>query len=172
MYKIRFLWRKIIAVVSSFITVHFLAACRIVQCMYGMPEDEEEILCMYGMPPGYGEISGTVTGNADGKEMPLANVKIYEVGPQASSETIHSEDDPCIARTDNFGRYYIDRYEKGEYTFRFEDGDGAENGLFKSKEETISYNGSDMTHDVSLELDDTQTDSTSETTETTETTGQ
>ena len=172
MYKIRFLWRKIIALFSSLIGLNILTSCK------DAPQDAtetakvipEEVPCLYGMPPDYGEITGIVKGDSDGDgiEEPLADVKIYE--KISSTSNSQSGTKEYVATTDYEGQYFIERNAKGEYTFSFEDGDGSENGLFKSKEETISYNGSDMTHDVSLELDDTQTDSTSETTDTTDTT--
>ena len=125
---------------------------------------------MYGMPEDLGCITGFVTGDFDGDgiEVPLADVKIYE--KISSTSNSQSGTKEYVATTDYAGQYFIERNAKGEYTFSFEDGDGAENGLFKSKEETISYNGTDMTHDVSLESDDTQADSTSETADTTDTT--
>ncbi|MBR4374554.1 MAG: hypothetical protein IKP49_09365 [Treponema sp.] len=173
MYKIRFLWRKIIALFSSLIGLNILTSCK------DAPQDAtetakvipEEVPCLYGMPPDYGEITGIVTGDSDGDgiEEPLENVKIYEkVKTNSTSES--ETEESYLTKTDIGGYFRIDRYDKGEYIFKFVDGDGSENRLFKSKEETISYNGSDMTHDVSLELDDMQTDSTSETADTTDTT--
>lgn len=154
MYKMRFIWKKIIAIVSSFIGLNFLTACRnAFVCMYGAPEDTpEDVLCMYGMPEDYGNISGTVSGDidGDGKPEPLANVKIYEKNPPHSVDE-PAKDEEYVTKTGEDGQYFIRRYEKGEYSFRFEDGDGSENGFFKSKEETIKYEGTDMTHDVTME---------------------
>ena len=112
---------------------------------------------MYGMPPNYGYISGTVKGDSDGNgtTKPLANVKIYSESENFKHSGMPSEDG-LIYQTSGDGRYFIDLWEKGQYTFRFEDGDGIENGSFKTQKKTFSWQeGTELTdQDITLEPDE------------------
>ena len=105
----------------------------------GLFSRENAGVSLYGMPPNYGYISGTVRGdvNKDGKMQPLPNVKIYSV----NKNTDGSNAEEYMGETTSSGKYYLDLYESGEYTFRFEDGDGEENGLFKPLEKTFIFKG-------------------------------
>ena len=111
-------------------------------------------LGMYGMPPNYGYISGTVKGdiNDDGTATPLANVKIYCENASASFSTTIDEES-LVYQTAEEGTYFVELWEDEDYVFRFEDGDGLENGLFKSQTKTFSYKAGNKQsgQDITLE---------------------
>lgn len=96
---------------------------------------------MYGSPSArygatvYGDIKG------DGTKSPLKDVKVRIVGKNSSTLT-----------TDSNGKFGISFWDAGEYEFIFVDGDGAENGSFKSttKKVTLKYNDS-VTDEITLE---------------------
>ena len=124
-------------------------------CDEGLGIFVTEGVAAYGMPPNWGYISGTVTGdsNGDGTATPLANVKIYA----DTENTVYSADESgLVSITNDRGKFHIDLYKEGTYTFRFEDGDGSENGSFKAQEKTISWKNSERleNQDITLERDD------------------
>jgi hypothetical protein len=113
----------------------------------------EETLCMYGMPENYGSMSGTVYGNTGGEKKPLPNVKIYGTGKGLET----SLEDGSLFKTGEDGRYFIDIFDGGEYTFTFKDGDGEENGLYETLEVKVDHeSGMADERDVTLEIDGTK----------------
>lgn len=139
---LRSLSKKLFTFVCSLLGLHFLISC-------GEKEDRSNV-ALYGMPPNYGQITGTIRGdvNDDGTIQPLANVKIY-----GDEDKPGSTDEKLILTTHEDGKYWIDLWKNGEYTFRFVDGDGAENGQFKSQTKTFTFKEgtSQRNQDITLE---------------------
>ncbi len=138
---LRSLSKKLFTFVCSLLGLHFLVSC-------GEKEDRSNV-ALYGMPPNYGQIIGTVKGDTDGNGTvePLANVKIYgdENKPESTKEEL-------VFTTNESGKFVFDLFQTGKYTFRFEDGDGAKNGSFKSQVKTFTHTGkSQYDQDITLE---------------------
>ena len=96
---------------------------------------------MYGSPSArygatvYGDIKG------DGTKSPLKDVKVRIVGKNSSTLTTGSD-----------GKFGISFWNAGEYEFTFEDGDGAENGSFKTKTKKIALKNNDsVVEEITLE---------------------
>jgi len=141
---LRSLSKKLFTFVCSLLGLHFLISCG------NNDDDRIKLVSLYGMPGNYGQISGTIRGdvNGDGTTQPLANVKIY-----GDEDKPGSTDEKLILTTHEDGHYWISLWKNGEYTFRFVDGDGAENGQFKSQTKTFTFKEgtSQYNQDITLE---------------------
>lgn len=138
---LRSLSKKLFTFVCSLLGLHFLISC-------GEKKDFDYPV-LYAPLPNSGVIMGTVKGDVDGNGTlkPLANVKIY--GNQSEPG---STEEYLLRTTPETGLFFFYLTKNGEYTFRFEDGDGAENGSFKSQKKTFTYTGSDQKdQDITLE---------------------
>ena len=141
---------KILSLICSLLGIPLLFSCDDDSAVF---KTETEEPCLYGMPPNYGQFIGTVSGDVHdtGKKSLLPNVKIYSESENFNKSGTISEEG-YIFKTDGEGRFYIDLWESGDYVFRFEDGDGAENGSFKTLKKTITYTaGTDVHEDITME---------------------
>ncbi|MBQ4379612.1 MAG: hypothetical protein II821_10530 [Treponema sp.] len=138
---------KILTLVCSFLGIPAFFSCDDEGNSILVRKEELEVPAAYGMPVGFAMISGTVSGDVDGDGAvePLKNIKIT-----SDRENIEMPAGGYVTAED--GMFRIDVFDTGEYTFTFEDGDGSENGSFKSQTKTVLNSGSgDINLDVTLE---------------------
>ena len=153
--NVKFVRSVVGRIISSLLSV--LGLQFLLSCDSSFLNEEHFETSTYGMPPNWGYVSGVMKGDTDGdgKTEPLPNVKIY--CDSGNIERYYSGDgDKEILRTDTNGKFHIDLYKNGDYVFRFEDGDGAENGSFKSQTKTISYKEGDKLTDNDITLEKEQ----------------
>lgn len=150
MKKVRRQLAKIASLLCSFFGISAIVSCDV------STETVIDYPAMYGMPPSR-SITGTVRGDSDGTgEKPLANVNVTIQKAATSGSSVEKI---ATCQTQEEGNYGITVHETGEYIFTFEDGDGAQNGLFKSQTKTITIDTLDdstQTEDISLEIDNAE----------------